>query len=134
MNDKRDMAPMVWGYIKSRETARRMAAYAGEVTGMHPHFAHDSPARAYDMDLETTKAYAGPNHLSAGIQHGAYLFLPSGRIKTEKIMMCIGSWSSPLEPKKSPAENYLNSNKQAIHPEVQYSKEDIKHIEKWGES
>ena len=36
MNDKRDMAPMVWGYIKSRETARRMDAYAGEVTAMHP--------------------------------------------------------------------------------------------------
>lgn len=34
MNDERDMAPMVWGYIKSRETARRMEAYAGEVTGM----------------------------------------------------------------------------------------------------
>ena len=31
MNDKRDMAPMVWGYIKSRETARRMESYAGEV-------------------------------------------------------------------------------------------------------
>ncbi|KAL6360087.1 hypothetical protein LRP88_05787 [Fusarium phalaenopsidis] len=30
MNDERDMAPMVWGYIKSRETARRMDAYAGE--------------------------------------------------------------------------------------------------------
>lgn len=70
MIDKRDMAPMVSGYIKSRETARRMAAYAGEVTGMHPHFAHNSPARAYDMDLGTTKAYAGPNHLNAGIQHG----------------------------------------------------------------
>lgn len=70
MNDKRDMAPMVWGYMKSRETARRMAAYAGEVTGMHPHFAFDSPARACDMDLETIKAYAGPDHLSAGIQLG----------------------------------------------------------------
>jgi hypothetical protein len=31
MNDRRDMAPMVWGYIKSRETARRMDAFAGEV-------------------------------------------------------------------------------------------------------
>ena len=31
MNDERDMAPMVWGYVKSRETARRMDAYAGEV-------------------------------------------------------------------------------------------------------
>ena len=76
MNDKRDMAAMVWGYIKSRETARRMSSYAGEVTSMHPHFAYDSKARAEDMDLATTKAYAGPNHLSAGIQHGTlYLLL-----------------------------------------------------------
>ena len=37
MNDERDMAPMVWGYIKSRETARRMEAYAGEVTDKHPY-------------------------------------------------------------------------------------------------
>ena len=36
MNDERDMAPMVWGYIKSRETARRMDAYAGEVQSMVP--------------------------------------------------------------------------------------------------
>ena len=72
MNDKRDMAPMVWGYIKSRETARRMNSYAGEVTGMHPHFKFDSPARASDIDLATTKAYAGPNHMSAGIQHGKF--------------------------------------------------------------
>lgn len=56
MNDKRDMAPMVWGYIKSRETARRMDAYAGEVQSMHPFYAFDSPARANDMDLATTKA------------------------------------------------------------------------------
>jgi len=111
MSDKRDMAPMVWGYIKSRETARRMGAYAGEVTGMHPHFAHNSPARAKDLDLETTKAYAGPNHLSAGIQHG--------------------SWSNPLEPGKASSEGYLNSNKQDAHPEIHYSNEDIKHIEKW---
>lgn len=34
MNDERDMVPMVWGYIKSRETARRMDAYAGEVETM----------------------------------------------------------------------------------------------------
>lgn len=72
MNDKRDMAPMVWGYIKSRETARRMSAYAGEVTSMHPFYAYNSPARALDMDLPTTKAYAGPNHITAGIQHGKF--------------------------------------------------------------
>ncbi len=68
MNDERDMAPMVWGYIKSRETARRMDAYAGEVQAMHPFYDFDSPARANDMDLETTKRYALPGNLSAGLQ------------------------------------------------------------------
>jgi alcohol oxidase len=136
MNDKRDMAPMVWGYIKSRETARRMAAYAGEVTGMHPHFAHDSAARASDMDLETTKAYAGPNHLSAGIQHGMFSPVAESYIRQiVDVTECkTGSWSNPLEPTKPPAETYLNSNRQSGHPEIQYSEEDIKHIEKWGES
>ena len=67
------MAPMVWGYIKSRETARRMTAYAGEVTGMHPHFAFDSAARAMDMDLATTNAYALPANTTANIQHGKTL-------------------------------------------------------------
>lgn len=43
LNDKHDIAPMVWSYIKSRETARRIDAYAGEDTSMDPHFAFDSP-------------------------------------------------------------------------------------------
>lgn len=33
-----------------------MDAYAGEVQSMHPFYAFDSPARANDMDLATTKA------------------------------------------------------------------------------
>lgn len=70
MNDKRDMAPMVWGYIKSRETARRMESYAGEVTAMHPHFAFDSAVRAMDMDIATTNAYALPGNVTSNIQHG----------------------------------------------------------------
>jgi alcohol oxidase len=90
MNDKRDMATMVWGYIQSRETARRMQAYAGEVTAMHPHFAFDSPARAQDMDLMTTNAYAGPNYITANIQHG--------------------SWTQPLKSGQPPEVNWLNSN------------------------
>ncbi|KAG9692418.1 alcohol oxidase p68, partial [Aureobasidium melanogenum] len=111
MNDKRDMAPMVWGYIKSRETARRMDAYAGEVTSMHPFYAYDSPARAMDMDLATTKAYAGENHITAGIQHG--------------------SWSMPLESGTAPSPSFLNSNKQEIRKDLVYSNEDINHIIEW---
>lgn len=48
-----------------------MDAYAGEVQNMHPFYAFDSPARAKDMDLLTTKAYALPGNITAGIQHGS---------------------------------------------------------------
>ncbi|KAK2763836.1 Alternative oxidase, mitochondrial precursor [Arachnomyces sp. PD_36] len=111
MNDKRDMAPMVWGYIKSRETARRMASYAGEVTGMHPHFSFDSPARAMDMDIATTNAYALAGNTSANIQHG--------------------SWSHKLEAGKAPEAKHLNSNQQDVREPLKYTRQDIEHVEKW---
>ena len=104
-------APMVWGYIKSRETARRMDAYAGEVQAMHPFYAYDSPARANDMDLATTNAYALPGNITAGIQHG--------------------SWSMPVKKGRAPEPSLLNSNSQDVMEDLKYSKEDIKHIENW---
>lgn len=112
MSDERDMAPMVWGYIKSRETARRMDAYAGEVQNMHPFFKYDSPARAHDMDLETTKAYALPGNITAGLQHG--------------------SWSKFLPPAdKQPDIEVLNTHKKAVFDDLKYSTDDIKAIEEW---
>ena len=111
MNDKRDMIPMVWGYIKSRETARRMDAYAGEVTAMHPFYAFDSPARAKDMDIATTNAYAGPDHITANIQHG--------------------SWSVHEEAGKPPEKSFLNSNQVTVREDLPYSKEDLLHVEEW---
>ncbi|KAK7533017.1 alcohol oxidase p68 [Phyllosticta citribraziliensis] len=112
MNDRRDMAPMVWGYIKSRETARRMDAYAGEVQSMHPFFPYDSPAGAKDMDLATTNAYAGPNHLSSNITHG--------------------SWSRKLEPPaKAAPEVHLNNNKAHIRGDLPYNKDDLLAVEEW---
>jgi alcohol oxidase len=112
MNDERDMAPMVWGYIKSRETARRMDAYAGEVETMHPFFAYDSPARACDMDLDSRRHYALPGNLSAGIQHG--------------------SWSVYLQDaERKPAENVLSSNWKEVRDELKYEKRDIEAVEEW---
>jgi alcohol oxidase len=111
MNDKRDMAPMVWGYVKSRETARRMDAYAGEVQAMHPFYAYDSPARAKDMDLATTNAYALPGNITAGIQHG--------------------SWTMPVEKGRAPEPNFLNSNSQEVLPDLEYSTKDIEHVIDW---
>ena len=134
MNDERDMAPMVWGYIKSRETARRMDAYAGEVTDKHPwviarlnpfrlmlllisdptsrFFAYDSPARSEDLNLQDTKTYGGPNHLSAGIQHG--------------------SWSIHTKPGKPPKDSFVTSSQTAnIREDLEYSKEDIAAVEEW---
>lgn len=94
---------MVWSYIQSRETARRMRAYAGEVTSMHPHFKFDSEARAKDMDLATRNAYAGPNHITANIQHG--------------------SWTIPVEPGEAPQPNLLSSNQQQVYAPLKYSYE-----------
>ena len=103
MNDKKDMAPMIWGYIQSRETARRMQAYAGEVTSMHPHFKYDSPARAKDMDLATRNAYGGPNHITSNIQHG--------------------SWTIPVETGSAPQPNLVNSNAQTTYAPLKYTKD-----------
>lgn len=113
MNDERDMVPMVWGYIKSRETARRMDAYAGEVANMHPFFSYDSPAKAKDLDLQTTNQYALPGNTTAGIQHG--------------------SWAQPLEEaeKKCDVASTVSSNRTNIRNELEYSNEDIKAIEEW---
>ncbi|KAK3367225.1 GMC oxidoreductase-domain-containing protein [Lasiosphaeria ovina] len=112
MNDERDMVPMVWGYIKSRETARRMDAYAGEVQNMHPVYDFDSKARAYDLDLADTNKYALPGNITAGIQHG--------------------SWTVPVpEPDERPNGSLVTSNQKAKRKELQYSNKDITAIEDW---
>ncbi|KAI5781399.1 alcohol oxidase [Geopyxis carbonaria] len=111
MNDARDMGPLIWGYKKSRETARRMDCFAGEVTSMHPQFHYDSDARSYDMDLETTKAYAGPNHITAGIQHG--------------------SWARPLGKGKPAQESFVSSNQVSVREDIKYSEEDNLAIDEW---
>ncbi len=112
MNDERDMVPMVWGYIKSRETARRMDAYAGEVQNMHPVYDFDSNARAYDLDLADTKAYALPGNITAGIQHG--------------------SWTVPTpEQDEKPNKGFVTSNQVGKRKELTYSKKDIQAIEDW---
>jgi alcohol oxidase len=113
MNDERDMVPMVWGYIKSRETARRMDAYAGEVANMHPFFSFDSKAAARDLDLPTTNQYALPGNLTAGIQHG--------------------SWTQPLceAEKKASIKTTVSSNRTDVRDELEYNEEDIKAVEEW---
>lgn len=64
------------------------------------------------MDLLTTKAYALPGNLSAGLGHG--------------------SWSSPLtEAEKKPISTYLNSHHKEVRDELQYSSKDIEAIEEW---
>lgn len=63
------------------------------------------------MDIATTNAYAGPNHITANIQHG--------------------SWTTRVEPGKAPAASLLNSNQKDIREDLVYSKEDIMHVEEW---
>jgi alcohol oxidase len=64
------------------------------------------------MDLATTKAYALPGNLSAGITHG--------------------SWSSHLpEADRKPEANILSSNKREVREDLKYSKKDIEAVEEW---
>lgn len=63
------------------------------------------------MDIDTTNAYAGPNHISANIQHG--------------------SWSTRKEAGKTPVSTFLNSNQQQVMEDLKYSKEDLLAIEEW---
>lgn len=113
MSDERDMAPMVWGYIKSRETARRMDAYAGEVQALHPLFDYGSPARAHDLSLADTLRYALSGNITAGIQHG--------------------SWSVPVpEPdERPPGREVVTSSRKEKRRELRYSRRDIEAIEEW---
>lgn len=124
MNDARDMAPMVWAYKKSRETARRMDCFAGEVMSMHPHFAYDSPARCFEMDLETTKAYAGPNHLSAGIQHGSWARPLEKYGYLRFLMTWLCHFTDSLYRGKPAQANFVTSNQTSVREDIVYSKED----------
>ncbi|GAA5828265.1 hypothetical protein JCM11251_002667 [Rhodosporidiobolus azoricus] len=101
MNNKADFAPIRWCYIKSREIARRMDAYRGELTSHHPHFHPGSPAAAKDIDLVTAKQLL-PDSRSVGIH--------------------MGTWSRPEEP---------HAHHKPVKEDIKYTKEDIQAIDDW---
>ncbi|CAL1701917.1 unnamed protein product [Somion occarium] len=71
MNNKADFAPIRWSYKKTREVARRMDAFRGELTSHHPHFHPASPAAVRDIDIRTAKEIY-PNGLTVGIHMGTW--------------------------------------------------------------
>ncbi|KAG7445872.1 alcohol oxidase [Guyanagaster necrorhizus] len=71
MNNKADFAPIRWSYKKTREVARRMDAFRGELTSHHPHFHPASPAAARDIDIRTAKELL-PNGFTVGIHMGTW--------------------------------------------------------------
>ncbi|PSR72958.1 hypothetical protein PHLCEN_2v11195 [Hermanssonia centrifuga] len=71
MNNKADFAPIRWSYKKTREIARRMDAYRGELTSHHPHFHPASAAVSQDIDIETAKQLL-PDGLTVGIHMGSW--------------------------------------------------------------
>jgi len=79
---------------------------------LHRYFSFDSPARAEDLNLQDTKAYGGPNHLTAGIQHG--------------------SWSIHTKPGQPPKDSFVTSSQtDNIREDLSYTKEDIAAVEEW---
>ncbi|KAL1746376.1 GMC oxidoreductase-domain-containing protein [Schizophyllum fasciatum] len=71
MNNKADFAPIRWSYKKTREIARRMDAFRGELTSHHPHFHPDSPAACKDIDIGTAKQLM-PDGFTVGIHMGTW--------------------------------------------------------------
>ncbi|KAI0751823.1 alcohol oxidase [Daedaleopsis nitida] len=71
MNNKADFAPLRWSYKKTREVARRMDAFRGDLTSHHPHFHPASPAACQDIDVKTAKEIY-PNGLTVGIHMGTW--------------------------------------------------------------
>ncbi|KAK0467938.1 GMC oxidoreductase-domain-containing protein [Desarmillaria tabescens] len=71
MNNKADFAPIRWSYKKTREVARRMDAFRGELTSHHPHFHPASPAAAKDIDIRTAKELL-PDGFTVGIHMGTW--------------------------------------------------------------
>ncbi|KAG6839465.1 hypothetical protein C0991_002330 [Blastosporella zonata] len=71
MNDQADFAPIRWSYKKTREVARRMDAFRGELTSHHPRFHPASPAAAHDIDIRTAKQLL-PNGFTVGIHMGTW--------------------------------------------------------------
>ncbi|GBE86114.1 Alcohol oxidase [Sparassis crispa] len=60
-----------YSYKKTREIARRMDAFRGELTSHHPHFHPASPAAAKDIDIRTAKEIY-PDGLTVGIHMGTW--------------------------------------------------------------
>ncbi|KAF9456918.1 GMC oxidoreductase-domain-containing protein [Collybia nuda] len=71
MNNKADFAPIRWSYKKTREVARRMDSYRGELTSHHPRFHPASPAAAKDIDIKTAKQLL-PDGFTVGIHMGTW--------------------------------------------------------------
>jgi alcohol oxidase len=71
MNHKADFAPIRWSYKKTREVARRMDSFRGELTSHHPRFHPASPAAAVDIDIRTAKEMM-PDAFTVGIHMGTW--------------------------------------------------------------
>ncbi|EIW62184.1 alcohol oxidase [Trametes versicolor FP-101664 SS1] len=71
MNNKADFAPIRWSYKVTREIARRMDAFRGELTSHHPHFHPASPAACRDIDIKTAREIY-PDGLTVGIHMGTW--------------------------------------------------------------
>ncbi|KAF8063216.1 methanol oxidase [Lyophyllum atratum] len=101
MNHKADFAPIRWSYKKTREVARRMDAFRGELASHHPHFHPASPAAARDIDIQTAKQMM-PNAFTVGIHME--------------------------NSNKRPGTPY-DANK--VHEDIKYTAEDDKAIDDW---
>ncbi|KAG6824994.1 hypothetical protein H0H92_005148 [Tricholoma furcatifolium] len=113
MNNKADFAPIRWSYKKTREVARRMDAFRGELTSHHPRFHPASPAAAHDIDIKTAKQLL-PDGFTVGIHMG------------KSTISAI--WCLLLTDAYRPGEEY---DAKKVHEDIKYSADDDKAIDDW---
>ncbi len=120
MNDKADFAPIRWSYKKTREIARRMDAFRGELTSHHPPLPPCVRRRRARHRHQNREGVA-PERLHRRHPHGHLAPVSAARVSTIVPLLMQMRVCSPGEP----------YNADLVHDDIKYTKEDDEAIDNW---
>ena len=129
-----DVAALVWGYKRSRELARRLPAYRGELASTHPVFSFGTKIEEED----------GPTVGSTGVplvklahegEETADTALASNLAATPMVTSATTKSARPSTmdtATRGPVAGPASGPVPVDAPDIEYSKEDEKAIEEWA--